>query len=200
MALARAAGNRVVVVTATRGERGTAHPDRWPPDRLGRLRSDELAASLAVLGVAEHRWLDYPDGCCDDAAQEAPMERVRRVLDDVRPDTIVTFGPDGVTGEPDHRAVSAWTTAAWEAVGRGPALLYATRAADPGVLRLRLDDALLDRKVAALRAHSSQVAGLPRNPPASAWWREETFLDATAPAPANAAPTPPWRCNDHRLT
>jgi LmbE family N-acetylglucosaminyl deacetylase len=64
MALARAAGHRVVCATATRGEHGTADPDRWPPARLGRLREYELAAALAALDVHEHTWLGFVDGGC----------------------------------------------------------------------------------------------------------------------------------------
>ena len=57
MATAIRAGQRVTVATATRGELGTDDPVRTPPQQLARLREHELAASLAALGVAEHRWL-----------------------------------------------------------------------------------------------------------------------------------------------
>jgi LmbE family N-acetylglucosaminyl deacetylase len=106
MALARRHGQRVVVVTATAGEAGGASAG---------VRRRELAASLAVLGVSEHRALGLPDGGCAEVDEALGSALVRRVIEDVRPDTIVTFGPDGMTGHPDHRAVSAWTTAAWRA-------------------------------------------------------------------------------------
>ena len=64
MAAAVDAGNRVVCVTATRGERGTSDARTWPPARLARVREAELEASLAAVGVREHHWLDYPDGAC----------------------------------------------------------------------------------------------------------------------------------------
>src|SRR6185503_18397034 len=64
MALARDAGSRVVCVTATRGERGTADPVAWPPDRLAAERTMEMARSMGILGVAEHHWLGYADGGC----------------------------------------------------------------------------------------------------------------------------------------
>ena len=51
MALARDNGQRVVCVTATRGELGTPDPAAWPPDRLAAERTRELACSLAILGV-----------------------------------------------------------------------------------------------------------------------------------------------------
>jgi LmbE family N-acetylglucosaminyl deacetylase len=62
MAMARDNGQRVVCVTATRGELGTPDPVAWPPDRLAAERTRELARCLAVLGVHEHHWLDYATG------------------------------------------------------------------------------------------------------------------------------------------
>ena len=49
MAMATDHGSRVVCVTATRGEFGTADPRRRP-DRLAAQRTAELARCLAVLG------------------------------------------------------------------------------------------------------------------------------------------------------
>ena len=51
MAATRAAGHRVVVATATRGEHGTDDPVEWPPARLAALRARETVEALAVLGV-----------------------------------------------------------------------------------------------------------------------------------------------------
>ena len=74
MALARDNGQRVVCVTATRGELGTPDPVAWPPDRLAAERTRELARCLAVLGVHEHHWLGYRDGECA-AADRAERRR-----------------------------------------------------------------------------------------------------------------------------
>ena len=96
------AGQRVVCVTATRGEAGGDAAD------LAEIRTAELDVALAMLGVDEHHWLDYPDGGCavvDDARRRRGSGAV---VDEVRPDTVVTFGPDGFTGHPDHQAVSRW--------------------------------------------------------------------------------------------
>jgi LmbE family N-acetylglucosaminyl deacetylase len=107
MALARDGGSRVVCVTATRGEQGTPDPEAWPPRRLAAERTRELARCLAVLGVSEHRWLGYRDGECPAAPASEAVGELCEVIDEVAPDTVVTFGPDGITGHPDHQAVSA---------------------------------------------------------------------------------------------
>jgi LmbE family N-acetylglucosaminyl deacetylase len=186
MAAARADGQRVVCVAATAGERGTPDPDTWPPARLGRVRRWEAAAAMAVLGVDEHHVHDLPDGALVDH-EEAGRAWVAALLDDVRPDTILTFGPDGMTYHDDHVAVHRWVTRAWHERGCPGRLLYATVTTDhldrfgalyeeweiymsderpAGVARsgLALDVCLegidLDRKQAALRALATQTGDL----------------------------------------
>jgi LmbE family N-acetylglucosaminyl deacetylase len=187
MATARDAGRRVVCVTATRGEHGTDDPVTWPPPRLAAHRENELRASLAVLGVDEHRFLGIEDGTCAERADLPVVERLIDVIRQVRPDTIVTFGPDGLTGHEDHQVVSRWATAARTLAAADAALLYATTTAEhverwqqlhdrlgvylvPGLplrraaaelaLELHLDADLVERKVSALRAQTSQTSGL----------------------------------------
>src|SRR3712207_6566937 len=129
MALARDGGSRVVCVTATHGELGTPDPEAWPPRQLAAERARELARCLAVLGVSEHRWLGYRDGECPAAPASEAVGELCEVIDEVAPDTVVTFGPDGITGHPDHQAVSAWVTAAFDrAAAPGARLLYAAAA------------------------------------------------------------------------
>jgi LmbE family N-acetylglucosaminyl deacetylase len=215
MALARAAGNHVTCVTATLGEHGTDDTTTWPPARLARARRMEVAASMAVLGVGDHRVLGYEDGTLADQPAGQAIAVIAAVIDEIRPDTVVTFGPEGMTGHSDHRTVSAWTTAAWEAYGRGR-LLHATTTdafadehadlharipvfgeglplrtpADEVALTVALDGDLLDRKLVALRAQATQVAPLVSMMGEEAfrsWWRTETFR---SPVPARAAPAP----------
>ena len=207
MATSRAAGSRVVCVTATSGERGTADPQRWPPDRLSAVRAVELARSLEILGVTEHHGLGLPDGGCAGLDPAGPVARIAEVLDEVAPDTVLTFGPDGITGHPDHRTVSAWTDAAVARAAPRTRLLHAAvpvgharrwawlherfgvyeegypvaHPADRLALHLRLDDAVAARKVAALRAQASQTDGLVAAlgvPTYTEWVREECFVAA----------------------
>ncbi|WP_327011319.1 PIG-L family deacetylase [Dactylosporangium sp. NBC_01737] len=185
MAAAAANGQRVVCVSATVGEHGTDDAVAWPPERLGRTRRWEAAAAMAVLGVTDHRFLDYPDGGMAALDPAGPVERIAALLADVAPDTVLTFGPDGGTFHPDHQTISAWVGAAWDRAARPGRLLHATMTAEHletwgeryeqwrvfmtderpvGVARedlaldVRLTGAALDCKIAALLAMHTQVA------------------------------------------
>jgi LmbE family N-acetylglucosaminyl deacetylase len=215
LAAASDAGSRVVCLTATRGELGTADPDRWHPDRLGRTRQRELAAAQAVLGIDEQRWLPFEDGSCHQVSPGIGTALVAQAIADVRPDTIVTFGPDGLTGHSDHQAVARWAANAWAAKGGDARLLWAAVTADaqqrmsvvepvanafyPGyplvtpddsvALRLDLTGDLLDRKFSAIRAHATQSAALVHQLGEDSyrrWWSTETYIDVGAiPRPTN---------------
>lgn len=188
MARAAAAGDRVVCVTATRGELGSPDETRWPSGPpLAAVRTAEMEAALAVLGVTEHHWLGYPDGGCADVDQDEAVRRVAALMEEVDPDTVLTFGPDGMTGHPDHQAVCRWATAAFDEVTRpGAALGYATKTpqwlaqfrepldrfnvfmgAEPPcthrdalLVDERLEGELLGTKLRAIRAMTSQVEPL----------------------------------------
>jgi LmbE family N-acetylglucosaminyl deacetylase len=188
MAAAVEKGQRVVDVTATRGEGGSMDEERWPPATMGEVRTEELLRSLEVLGVREHHFLEGPvDLDMETGLDPAGAEQVRRIMEDVAPDTVLTFGPEGMTGHVAHQDVSRWTGEAFEAVAKPGARLYhtvfPTSLADqwleplapfniflPGTPRIvpdqeldigfELSPDLLDRKLRSLKEHVSQIEGL----------------------------------------
>jgi len=176
-------GGRVVSLTATAGEHGTNDPVAEPPTVLARRRIDELDAALEALGGGRAVHLGYGDGDCHLVDERLAAHLVGRVVDDVEPDLIVTFGPDGVTGHPDHIAVGRWVRRAVAERGdRVPLLTAATADGwhpesierfhtinafwpgfpvtpdEPAGLPVRLDGEQLARKLAALACHASQMA------------------------------------------
>ncbi len=112
MAAAVRNGQKVVCVTATKGEASTLRFGLWRPGRLGQTRVKELNAAMKILGVKDHQWLDYADNCCCDAPEADAATSINKIIEVVKPDTILTFSPDGVTGHPDHKAVSKWVSLA----------------------------------------------------------------------------------------
>ncbi len=103
----------VALLCVTRGEEGPI-ADPWYATRgtLGIVRERELMDAAKVLGIAQVECLDYPDGALrwsDRAALVADIaERIRRV----RPDAVITFGPEGWYWHRDHIAVHEATVAA----------------------------------------------------------------------------------------
>jgi LmbE family N-acetylglucosaminyl deacetylase len=111
-------GVETFLVTATRGEggryrgHGPGDEEHPGPEALGKIRAGELRAAAAALGICEVSLLDYPDGGLDRANPSEVAGRIAGHLRRVRPDVVVTFGPDGAYGHPDHIAISQFTTAA----------------------------------------------------------------------------------------
>jgi LmbE family N-acetylglucosaminyl deacetylase len=188
MAAAVDAGQRVVDVTATRGEGGSMDEEKWPPATMGDVRTSELLRSLDVLGVKEHHFLQGPvDIDMDTGLDPAGADQVRQIMEDVGPDTVLTFGPEGMTGHVAHQDVSRWTGEAFNEVAKPGARLYhavfPTSLGEewleklapfdifrPGTPNVVADDAidlyfelpseLLDRKIASIKEHASQIEAL----------------------------------------
>ena len=65
-----------------------------------------------------HEFLRYPDHRVDEAPFDELVERIAAVLEEERPDVVITFGPDGITGHPDHIAIGKAATEAFHRVRR----------------------------------------------------------------------------------
>lgn len=187
MADAVARGARVVCLTATKGEEGSWDEDRWPTATMGEVRAKELLESLALLGVTDHHWLGVYDGKCAEVPLEEGVAKVLPFFEEVAPDSVFSFGPDGMTDHPDHKAVCAWTTEAFRRAAKpGARLYYATTTPEwaeefvprlnkfnvfapgfppvtsPGTLDINfaLSPELLELKLKAISCHVSQVEGM----------------------------------------
>ena len=183
-------------------------------DQLGGYRMAERAAACAALGVADHRYLGgagrwrdsgmalagygvratarlalHPRAFSAPEAFAAEVEALAAVLEEVRPQVVVSYAEDGGYGHPDHVRAHEITTAAVAGMSGVPArLLYAVvgrGTLDAGLAALRatpfrmpLPDELpsvpdaavttrLDvrsghaRRIAAMRAHATQLVVAP---------------------------------------
>lgn len=187
MAAAVSNGQTVVLITATRGEKGIQDESRWPADQLADIRSQEMNEALKVLGVKPHHWLDYGDGECDRVDMDTAAARVAELIRQYNPDSIFTFGPDGMTGHADHITVSKWTSLAVQQTGSSAHIYHAVeteskyqawQAADkelnvffnidkPNIaadedcdIFFSLPDDIYDKKLAALKAMPSQTESM----------------------------------------
>lgn len=130
LAMAAANGQRVICVTATDGAKGVQDSAKWSPETMGETRKQEVSAALDILGIEEHEWLGYEDGECSAVDDQEAISRLRELIETHQPQTIITFAPDGVTGHPDHQAVSRWSLLASEASSGKPAVYFATQTQD----------------------------------------------------------------------
>ena len=109
-----AEGVETYLVTATRGERGRfgSIGKGGDPLEVGRVREAELRAAAAQLGIREIAILGYPDGAVDQVDVTTAVRAVASHIRRIQPDVVVTFGPEGAYGHPDHIAISQIATAA----------------------------------------------------------------------------------------
>jgi LmbE family N-acetylglucosaminyl deacetylase len=108
-----AQGHRAYVACATRGDGVDAKimdPALATRETLGQVRSKELACACATLGVEPPLFLGHQDGEVDQVPVEMGALGVARMIREVRANVVITHGPDGGYGHPDHIAVSALVT------------------------------------------------------------------------------------------
>ncbi len=106
-------GVETMVLSATRGEAGQIRDAALATRRtLPQVREGELRAACAALGVTQVALLDHVDGTLAGLDLAALVTEVRDVVDAFDPDVVITFGPDGAYGHPDHVTIGRAATAA----------------------------------------------------------------------------------------
>ncbi len=121
-----AAGCEVSVVSLTRGGAGQIR-DAAVATRatLPAVRERELEAAGRELGLTGVRCLDHPDGALADVDPRVLVDLAAGLVREAAPDVVITFGPDGFSGHPDHVAVgAAVTTACHELRATTPVRLF----------------------------------------------------------------------------
>lgn len=115
LALHAGPGLEVTAILTTSGESGQiADAALATRETLGAVREREDRLAWGALGIepALH-FLRRPDGGVADLPREQLVAECLSILQDARPDVVITFGPDGVTGHPDHVTVGAAATTAF---------------------------------------------------------------------------------------
>ena len=206
IAAAARAGASVSVVTCTMGELGEVIGEPYQglvadaSDQLGGFRVTELREALRHLGAngpgnvpqflgGAGRWRD--SGMVGDKGNGHPrafinsgdeaVEQLRAIVEQVRPDLVITYDADGGYGHPDHirahditvaacgdRFPTLWAVTDWEAMRGGLDAITVVPdswrscgvddfATTRGQIEITLDDAAVAAKTAAMRAHATQV-------------------------------------------
>ena len=172
LALARDAGATTRLLVVTRGEAGTA--DGEPDPAFGDRREAELIGAAKAIGLDEVSILEgYADGAVADQPFETLVSEIAAWLADRRPQAVITFGPHGVTGHPDHVVVgnaTRWAVERLAETGQAPNAVYVISPVfDPGGNRYDLSPeeqnathriditSVAPRKLEALESHASQT-------------------------------------------
>ena len=154
-----------MVVSATRGQAGQIRDAAAGNRRtIAAVREAELRLACERLGITRVRCLDHVDGTLADAGFPALVDEVTEVIGEFRPDIVITFGPDGGYGHPDHVTISAATTAACQRAA-GPGHRPDRTAARPPRLYYRCfppgDLLIIERLAAWLASRPGRFAGTP---------------------------------------
>lgn len=186
LALLARRGAEVWVLCATRGERGILKLD---PEEAGQVRHTEMECACRALGIEPPHFLDYRDGTLPQVDEEGAVGQVVRAIRKLRPQVLLTWPLSGVSGHPDHVAVSSWTEKAFhlaadssaypehkEAIHEVDALYHIVvpcslaetmkmphlHTVPDEEVTLTLDvSTVWDAKMAAIRCHRSQIANSP---------------------------------------
>jgi LmbE family N-acetylglucosaminyl deacetylase len=127
-------GVRVRLIIATDGRKGVREHAGIPAgDKLAAARADEARCACEKLRIEPPTLVGLEDGALHTQENKrAFMDRLTQLIGEVRPDVIVTWGPDGVTGHTDHRMVSNLVTEVFQRGTSGGArqLFYAGLSAE----------------------------------------------------------------------
>jgi LmbE family N-acetylglucosaminyl deacetylase len=140
------------------------------------VREAELRCACAALGIQPPLLLNYQDAHLSEANPEQVIAQILQVVRRVGPQVMLTFGPDGLSGHPDHIAIGRW---AEEAFQRSETVSALYTVAVPQSLATRMGMAQVrpvpdkdiavtvdvssvwERKMAAIRCHATQLSSSP---------------------------------------
>ena len=177
LALLAQRGVRVQVLTATRGQAGSrGNPPLCAPEELPAVRENELRCACSVLGIQPPILLDYQDGQLAEADPEQLAAQILQIVKETRPQVMLTFGADGLSGHPDHIAIGFAAAEAFRRADDVSALytlavprslvkslgMKQIRAVPDEAIALKVDiSAVWDAKMSAIRCHCTQLGESP---------------------------------------
>lgn len=117
-----AEGHRVHILCATRGEAGSIGVSAsLGRSQLAAIRHREMEAACRVLGTEPPRILTFPDSGLARLERVTLLRPVVGAIREIRPQLLLSFHADGISGHSDHRTMTARALEGFEA------------AADPGL-------------------------------------------------------------------
>lgn len=174
------AGKTVHYALASRGEAGITG---MAPEQAGRLREHEQLHSAALVGVADVRFWEFPDG----AIRNTPELRAQIVeaITEFDPDVVISIygGPEWAPeapNQPDHMEFAAAVVAAYDSLPDPPRWLFQN--GPEGTHVEVIDDGCFERAVASLAEHKVYLSVLDPDTPVAVQARKQVQM-STPPRP-----------------
>ncbi len=164
----------VYIICATRGDAGENHT-AGEASELGLIREQELRDSSEAIGVKNVFFLDYKDGCLCNSIYHQVAKDLQNILDEIKPEILITYEYRGVSGHIDHVFMAMVTSYVFERVEYAKELHFFCISEEhrkvfdeyfihvpPGYSRPEIDKvvditSVWDKKVEAIYKHKSQI-------------------------------------------
>jgi len=177
LALLARHGVRVHLLTATHGEAGSCGaPPLCSVEELPAVREGELRCACAALGIEPPRLLNYCDGHLSETDPEPLIMQIRQAMSETRPQVVLTFGSNGLSGHPDHITIGRCAAKAFHRAEQIAALytvavprslttqlgMTQVHAVPDEDIALTVDvSTVWDVKLAAIHCHATQLSSSP---------------------------------------
>lgn len=177
LALLAQQGVRVQLLTATRGQAGSrGDPPLCSPGELPGIRESELRCACQALGILPPIVMDYEDGHLSEADPEVVTATIQAAAGEIGARVMLSYGPDGISGHPDHITIGRLAAEAFhrtETIGAlytpvvprsiaravGMRQIHTVRDED---VSLEVDvSPVWEKKMAAIKCHRTQLGQSP---------------------------------------
>lgn len=167
-----AADHDIYTICITNGDAGQNSSSKT--GNIADIRHEELLEAGKILGIRKTFFLNYKDGTLSNSLYHEIAEKIRKIIDDLKPEMLLTFEPRGITGHIDHIAASMITSYVFEKASYIKELWYycnTERAREsvkdyfiywpPGYKKSEISktintESVWETKVAAMQKHESQ--------------------------------------------
>lgn len=170
-------GYEIHLICATKGENGGPKKRQL---KTGQIRSLELKLAAKIIGIKKIEFLGLKDGSISNNDLQFLEQKITHKIKKFKPDYILTFNLNGVSGHMDHVAVASATTQAFKKTKIAIKLYYYTllkpHAADmedyfihfpEGYFEEEIDESIdisnvWNMKVKGMHMHKSQINDINR--------------------------------------
>jgi LmbE family N-acetylglucosaminyl deacetylase len=109
------AGHQISLITATYGQMGLSADIKVDsPEHLGQLRKVEMENAAKITGISKIHYFGLMDGDLQNESDASLIDKILLIMQEEKPDVVITFEKNGGSNHPDHIKMSAVTTQAFK--------------------------------------------------------------------------------------